>query len=113
EGWYANFEFRFPVINSANTIIGQIGPVRGTLFFDISRAKLKGYNSEFVRYTSDFQPITYEAIGSYGFGFQFFFLGLPIHLEFVKALEFPKASTPWDFDVIGAWKTKFWIGFDF
>jgi hypothetical protein len=113
EGWYANFEFRFPVVNSANTIIGQIGPVRGTLFFDVSRAKLKGYNAEFVRYTSDFTPITYEAIGSYGFGFQFFFLGLPIHLEFVKALEFPKASTPWDFDVIGAWKTKFWIGFDF
>lgn len=113
EGWYANFEFRFPVINSATTIIGQIGPARGTLFFDISRAKLKGYNAEFVRYTSDFKPVSYEAIGSYGFGFQFFFLGLPIHLEFVKALEFPKASTPWDFDVIGDWKTKFWIGFDF
>ncbi len=115
EGWYANLEFRFPLINSASTIIGQIGPVRGAFFFDISRAKIKGYAAQFYRLIDplSMQTDIYDAIGSYGFGFQFFFLGFPIHLEFVKALEFPKMSNPWDFNVIGNWQTKFWIGYDF
>ncbi|MFC2161915.1 hypothetical protein ACFLRX_09720, partial [Acidobacteriota bacterium] len=46
EGWYANLEFRFPVFNSATTPIGQIGPIRGTLFLDVGRAKVKGWPSK-------------------------------------------------------------------
>lgn len=114
EGWYSNLEFRFPLVNSANTLIGQIGPVRGTLFIDMARSKLKGYPAKFYRFTGDPNNIKeFDAIGSYGFGFQFFFLGLPIHLDFVKKLEFPEFSKPFNFDVVGEWQTKFWIGFDF
>jgi WD40 repeat protein len=119
EGWYANLEFRFPLINAASTIIGQIGPVRATLFFDISRSKIKGYPAMFaMKFTGwdedglpEFRGI--DAIGSYGYGFQFFFLGLPIHIEFVKRLEFPDISKPWDLDKKGDFRTRFWIGFDF
>ena len=119
EGWYANLEFRLPLINAASTIIGQIGPVRGTLFFDITRAKIKGYPALFaMQFTGwnedglpEFRGI--DAIGSYGFGFQFFFLGLPIHIEFVKRLEFPDISKPFNWDKKGDSRTRFWIGFDF
>ena len=120
EGWYANLEFRFPVFNSATTPIGQIGPIRGTLFFDVGRAKLKGWPAKMFRYTADpFAPLVqFDAVGSYGFGFQFFFLGFPIHLDFVKRLEIPDFSNPFQFNDlkgldIGKLKAKLWIGFDF
>ena len=114
EGWYANLELRFPVINGASTIIGQIGPVRGVLFFDLTRAKIKGspaimFNINKERWWE--QPS--DAIGSYGYGFEFFFLGFPIHLEFVKSLEILDISHPLDINTFGKFKTKFWIGFDF
>ncbi len=119
EGWYANAEFRFPLINAAYTLIGQIGPVRGTFFFDITRAKLKGQPAKFYRYPENeiiypwTEPISFEALGSFGFGLEFFFLGLPMHLDFVKRLEWNKFSRPFDVDAIGGYETKFWIGFDF
>ena len=119
EGWYANLEFRLPLINAASTIIGQIGPVRGSLFFDITRAKIKGYPAtfamEFIGWDDQGFPQFrgVDAIGSYGYGFEFFFLGLPIHLEFVKRLEFPDMSRPFDWDKKGDFRTRFWIGFDF
>jgi outer membrane protein assembly factor BamA len=117
EGWYANLEFRFPLINAASTIIGQIGPVRGAFFFDITRSKIKGYPAKIpIIERDEFGRLSFreiEAIGSYGYGFQFFFLGLPIHIEFVKRLEFPDISKPWDWDKKGNFRTRFWIGFDF
>lgn len=118
EGWFANLEFRFPLVNAASTLIGQIGPVRGAFFFDIARSKIKGYPAKFYTYIGrdeyGFSLFSEsDAIGSYGYGFEFFLLGIPIHLEFVKGLEFPDLSRPWDIDVIGKFKTKFWIGFDF
>ena len=118
EGWYANLEFRFPIINAASTLIGQIGPVRGTLFFDITRSKVKGYPAQVVLYEYDNLgfPIGWrfnDAIGSYGYGFQFFFLGLPIHLEFAKMIEIPDFSWPFRMHPYGKFKVNFWIGYDF
>lgn len=115
EAWYANAEFRFPLISSMNTLLGQIGPVRGVFFFDISRSKIQGYPAKFYRYTdtSSFLPLEFDAIGSYGYGITFFFLGLPFHLEFVKRLEFPRITNPLDVQSYGKFETKFWIGFDF
>jgi hypothetical protein len=115
EGWYANAEFRFPLVNAANTLIGQIGPVRGTFFFDIARTKIKGFPAKFYRYTGNpSNPIAEsDALGSLGYGFEFFLLGFPIHLEFVKRLEFHDLSQPFDIDIVGDFMTRFWIGFDF
>jgi outer membrane protein assembly factor BamA len=121
EGWYANLEFRFPVFNSATTPIGQIGPIRGTLFLDMGRAKLKGWPSQMFRYDegNPFAPlVAFDAVGSYGFGFQFFFLGFPIHLDFVKRFEISDMSNPFQFNNlngldIGKLRAKLWIGFDF
>jgi len=115
EGWYANLEFRFPLINLASTLIGQIGPIRGTLFVDLARAKLKGYPAQFYRFSGDLRNplVAFDALGSYGFGLEFFFLGFPLHLDFVKRIEVPDLSNPFDFNTIGKWQTKFWVGFDF
>jgi len=115
EGWFANLELRFPLVNAASTLIGPLGPVRGVLFFDIARAKIKGYPAQFYRFTGNLRhpfSIT-DAIGSYGYGFEFFMLGLPLHLEFAKRLEIPDFSKPFDINAVGKFETKFWIGFDF
>jgi len=125
EGWYTNFEFRFPLVNSASTLIGQIGPVRGTFFFDMARVKLLDYPARFASLAGYdvFGPAFRfaDAVGSYGYGFEFFFLGLPMHLEFVKRIEWADLSINnfgdlgklFDIEAYGKFKTKFWIGFDF
>jgi hypothetical protein len=118
EGWFANIEFRFPLVSSATTLIGQLGPVRGALFFDMTRSKIKGYPAKFYSYkgtdihgNSIIEEL--DAIGSYGYGFEFFLLGLPLHLEFVKRLELKNIARPFDIQSVGSFDTKFWIGFDF
>ncbi|MGQ9471356.1 MAG: DPP IV N-terminal domain-containing protein [Candidatus Aminicenantales bacterium] len=116
EGWYLNLELRFPLVNAALTILGQVGPVRGVFFFDITRSKLRGFPAKFYRFEGDyFSPVVHEfdAIGSYGYGLQFFFLGLPIHVEFAKRLEFPSMRRLLDISGYGSFTTRFWVGFDF
>ncbi len=114
EGWFANAEVRFPLISVANTILGPLGPVRGVLFFDITRSKLKGFPAKFYTYTyPGLPPLAYDAIGSYGYGIQLFVLGLPIHIEFAKRLQWSDISRPLDIEGVGKFETKFWIGFDF
>ena len=114
EGWFANAEFRLPLINAASTILGPVGPVRGVLFFDVTRSKLKGYPAQFLVYEDSYStPVVVEALGSYGFGFQMFMLGLPIHIEFVKKLGWEDFSRPLDIQTMGKFETRFWIGLDF
>ena len=79
---------------------------------------MKGFPAKYFRFTGLDEnniPIgyEYEAIGSFGFGFQAFFLGFPIHIEFVKAMEWESMSKPFEWNVTTGWMTKFWIGFDF
>ncbi len=114
EGWFGNAEFRIPLIHAASTILGPIGPVRGVLFFDITRSKVKGRPAKFYRYTDLLSPpLEFDALGSYGYGIQLFLLGLPIHIEFVKRLEWVDISRPLDFNASGNFETRFWIGLDF
>lgn len=114
QGWFGNAEFRFPLLNAASTLIGNIGPVRGALFFDITRSKLGNRPAQFVLYTEFFKPpLILDAIGSFGYGFEFFFLGLPIHVEFVKQLHWRDFSNPLIFQAYGKFQTRFWIGLDF
>lgn len=116
-GWYANLEFRFPLVAAANTILGQIGPVRGVFFFDMTRAKLKGYPAKHydVFYNEMGIPELRiaDAIGSYGFGIEFYLLGLPMHLDWAKRLEIEDISSPFGIKSYGKFDLKFWIGFDF
>jgi WD40-like Beta Propeller Repeat len=114
EGWFANAELRLPLINAASTLIGMIGPVRGVLFFDITRSKFNGYPAKFVvRSDTGLANIVVDAIGSYGWGFQVFLLGLPIHVEWVKQLGWSDIAHPFSAEAYGDFEVKFWIGLDF
>ena len=118
EGWFANLEFRFPLINISSSLLGPLGPVRGTLFFDMSRVKLGDFPAKVVVLDEDEAGFItgireVDAIGSYGFGFEFFLFGFPLHLDFVRAVDWPVFSDPMEYNVARGWKTKFWIGFDF
>ena len=119
EGWYANAEFRIPLVSSMSSILGQLGPIRGVLFFDMSRAKYGDFPAGIwviVPSSNPFLPPSwgfYDAVGSWGYGFEFFFLGLPFHLEFAKMITIDDFSDPFKMDTRGNFRTNFWIGFDF
>lgn len=116
EGWYFNAELRFPLVNYTSTIIGTFGPIRGVVFFDLTRARMKGYPPQFYEYLLDESgPYlqTYDAIGSVGYGFLVFFLGLPLHFDLAKPLSVEKISRPANLRSRGSFKLRFWIGYDF
>jgi len=117
ESWFSNLEFRFPLINAASTIIGQIGPIRGTLFFDMARTNVKGYEPKIWitdrRKSGETYYYIVDAVGSLGYGIEFFVLGFPVHIDFVKMVYWPDFSDPLDLKTGDRWMTKFWIGFDF
>ncbi len=114
QAWFFNAEVRLPLINAADTVLGMIGPIRGAVIFDMAQAKIKGFPATFYAFDSGSKSLKeYAAIGSFGYGLQMFFLGLPVHIEFVKRLYFPSVLNPLGFESFGSFETKFWIGFDF
>jgi hypothetical protein len=117
EGFFANVEFRFPVIDVMKTPLGILGPVRGTLFGGVGGAHFRGEPFKFgtsepgVSFVND--PIFGEPVSgfhlvdgraSYGIGLQFFFLGYPLHFDWSKLTDFQKSSS---------FRFDFWVGFDF
>jgi Tol biopolymer transport system component len=96
-----NAEFRFPLIHLAATPIGIIGPIRGVFFFDLGGI---WFNGQDFRIFEEGKFRLQDAISSYGFGLQFFFLGYPMHVEWVWRTDLQKRSY---------YGVNFWIGFDF
>jgi len=119
EYWIANAELRFPIVTLAQTVLGTIGPIRGVLFFDVTRSRIPGYSSEYYIYDADYTDgeIPYyriaQAIGSFGGGVELFLFGYPIHFEWVKQLQWADFGKPLSITSVGAYRLKFWIGFDF
>jgi len=94
---FANFEFRFPLIDILATPIIAFTQVRGDLFFDIGGAKFNG------------QPYTFmkggrlvDGAASVGYGLSFNFLGLELHWDFAKRTDLKQSY--------GKKRTEFWIG---
>jgi outer membrane protein assembly factor BamA len=124
EGFFANAELRFPVIDLARTPIGIIGPLRGTIYAGVAGSRFKGQPFQFstreagVSYVNfdPNDPSTYfgepvdaglrlvDGRASYGIGMQLFFLGYPLHFDWTKLTDL-KVTSKTRFD--------FWIGFDF
>jgi len=97
--FHINAEFRFPLINLAATPIGLIGPVRGVVFADAGGAWFKGQDFQFIE-----NGKLKDAIGSVGYGVEFFLGGYPIHIEWVHRTDYADFSDD---------EVNFWIGFDF
>ena len=95
-----NAEFRFPIVHLAATPIGLIGPIRGTLFFDVGGIWFKG--QEFKMFESGLR--LRDGLASYGFGVEFFMFGYPMHFDWVWRTDLSNKRYS---------GLNFWIGFDF
>jgi outer membrane protein assembly factor BamA len=100
--FFINAEFRFPLLHQAWSLIGPLGPIRGVFFFDLGGVWLKGQRFRFFQEGKGIQ--LQDPIASYGFGIEFFFLGYPMHLEWVWRTDLRRK------DYYGV---NFWVGFDF
>lgn len=101
-----NAEFRFPLVHAALTPIGIIGPIRGVFFFDFGGIWYNGEKFNVFQKNDNGDTIfrLKNAFSSYGYGFEFFLFGYPMHVEWVW-------KTDWKYKAFHG--VKFWIGFDF
>jgi len=97
-----NAELRFPLLHQAWSLIGPLGPIRGVFFFDLGGV---WFNDQKFRLLQEGKGLALQdAIASYGFGLEFFFLGYPMHVEWVWRTDLRRK------DYYGV---NFWVGFDF
>jgi len=99
---FANFEFRFPLIDFLAFPIGGFRNIRGHFFLDIGGAALKNQKFRFWD-ASEHQLIDGRA--SYGYGLEFSLLGLGLHWDFAKLTDFKKS--------LSGLRTSFYIGAEF
>ena len=97
---YANFEFRFPLIDLIAMPIIGFRDIRGKIFFDIGGAAHK--NQDFTFYKDG---VLVNGIADYGFGLSLKFLGLPLHFDFSRLWNLKQS--------FGGFKTFFYIGSEF
>lgn len=95
---FANFEFRFPLIDVLATPVMVIQQMRGVLFFDIGAAKFEDQPFELM----DDENRFVDAKASVGWGISFRLLGLPLNWDFAKRFDGKETE--------GGFRTSFWIG---
>jgi hypothetical protein len=102
---YANFEYRFPLIDILSTPILTFRDIRGQIFLDVGGAALKDQSFQFGDDDEEGKWRLKDARAAYGFGFQINLLGLQLHWDFAKLWDFREASS--------GLKTSFYIGAQF
>jgi Tol biopolymer transport system component len=99
-GFYANAEYRFPLIDVLRTPILQFDTIRGVVFFDLGGAWFDEVEN-FDLYDSDLDRLD-DAVASYGFGVTVRLLGLDVNWDFAKQYDLDQSSD--------GFRTSFWIG---
>ncbi len=99
---YANFEFRFPLIDLVALPWIGFREIRGHVFFDIGGSKLK--NGSFKLWNSEEKQLQ-DALAAYGWGFDINFIGLPFHVDFARVTNLKTDLTGFR----GSW----YIGYQF
>ena len=100
---YANFEFRFPLIDVLAMPFLVLQQVRGNIFFDIGAASYNGTSLETgQKFTFVENGRLKDGLSSVGYGLSFNFLGLELHWDFAKRFDLKNTS--------GKARTSFWIG---
>ncbi|HEX7807239.1 MAG TPA: hypothetical protein VF608_00880, partial [Thermoanaerobaculia bacterium] len=94
---FANFEFRFPLVDVLATPLLVLQQVRGVIFFDIGAAHFDDRPFVFQR-----EGRLVDAKASVGYGFNFNFWGMQFNWDFAKRFDGK--------DTEGAFRTSFWIG---
>jgi len=96
---FANFEFRFPLIDLLATPILLLQEVRGVLFMDVGAANFQGQRFQFRQAGK-----MANGVASVGYGLSFNFMGLELHWDFARHFK------PNPLDTQRGYKTSFWIG---
>ncbi|HXM75266.1 MAG TPA: BamA/TamA family outer membrane protein, partial [Thermoanaerobaculia bacterium] len=99
---YANFEFRFPLIDLLAFPFGGFTNIRGHFFVDVGGAALKDQK---FRFWDASQHQLVDGRASYGYGLQIQFLGLLLHWDFAHLTDFRKTYS--------GLRTSFYIGTEF
>jgi hypothetical protein len=99
---YANFEFRFPLIDYLAFPIAGLRNIRSHFFVDIGGGALK--NQKFRFWDASAHQLI-DGRASYGYGLEFYILGLGLHWDFAKLTDFRKSQS--------GLKTSFYIGTEF
>lgn len=126
---WSNLELRFPLLEALPFTFGNLGPVRGFLFFDIGAASLNDdlfYDPNALGSfggiridpaTSQPVPFSFwddennrlqDGRASYGFGFQAFILGLQMNWSWARQMDYTQYALLFDGsgNAIGIEKTK-------
>lgn len=108
---FSNIEWRFPLIDYLGMPFLQLANVRGRLFVDVGAGwyVLDGEKYNYLGLPGfDFMEDgrLKDGLSSYGFGFSFNLLGIPMHFDYSKF---------WDFEdtISDKWEVDFWLGWQF
>jgi Tol biopolymer transport system component len=101
-GFFANLEYRFPLIDVVATPLVAFRGIRGVLFCDVGGAWFNQFES-FQLYDSDTKRFK-DGVASLGWGLTARFLGLDLNWDFAKLYRPPLAIRD------TGYQTEFWIG---
>jgi outer membrane protein assembly factor BamA len=108
---FANIEWRFPLVDRMDLAFMRIGGIRGRVFLDVGAAWFESADGRQFNmfgqqgFTFQRDGVLIDGVSSYGFGFDVYLFGLPLHWDWVKL---------WNFDTsLTGWETDFWIGVRF
>ncbi|HSN87558.1 MAG TPA: collagenase [Thermoanaerobaculia bacterium] len=99
--FFANVEYRFPLIDVIATPLFVFQGVRGNIFFDVGGAWYDEFE-EFDFYNSDEGRLE-DATAAYGFGVTVRFIGIDLNWDFARVTKFAD-------DEDSNFETSFWIG---
>lgn len=100
--FYANIEYRFPLIDVLATPVLNFRSIRGRVFLDVGGAWFDILGQDFDFWNSDENRFE-DAVSSYGFGVTINLMGIDLNWDFANL---------WDGkDSLGyGWGSQFWIG---
>ena len=100
--FYANIEYRFPLIDVLATPVLNFRSIRGRVFLDVGGAWFDIFGQDFEFWNSEENRLE-DAVSSYGFGVTINLMGIDLNWDFAKL---------WDFkdSLGGGFSSQFWIG---
>ncbi|HSS50253.1 MAG TPA: BamA/TamA family outer membrane protein, partial [Thermoanaerobaculia bacterium] len=100
--FFANLEYRFPLIDLLATPVLAFQGIRGVVFLDVGGAYY--HNIETFRFYNSDTGRLQNAVAAYGWGLTARILGLDFNWDFAR---------PYDLKHSGGFTTDFWIGYRF
>ena len=98
--FFANLEYRFPLIEAIATPLIVFRGIRGVIFFDVGGAWYNQLGQPFRFYNGDTKRLQ-DAIASYGWGFTVNLFGLDLNWDFARRFDLKQS---------GNFRSSFWIG---